>query len=252
MQHLLFIVLLVVSTVHAKTLLKLNGNPISDAEVQSLFPDLKSEDAMERYLLYRLAIQKAEQEGLSQTETFKKKQDKLLYNEFLAFELSKNSLALTPSDKDVKAEYEKQPLYRVYHLVLKGEPTTVENKKKLADIQKQVTNGEKFEKLIVKYSQDASGAFRGDLDYKGVHNLPKELYSLLQKVEKNTVSQPLSLDGATHLVLWTDKKQYSDVPISYMEYLKGQLQKQKETAFLRTRLKDLLKTATIEKTEDLQ
>lgn len=251
MQHLLFIVLLATSSIQARTLLKLNGSPISDTEVQSLFPDLKPEEAVERYLLYRLAIQKAEQEGLNQTDTFKKKQDKLLYNEFLASELSKNSNALAPTDKEVKAEYEKHPLYRVFHLVLKGEPATPENKKKIADIQKQVSHGEKFEKLVVKYSQDASGAFRGDLDYKGVHNIPKELYSLLQATEKNNVSSPLHLDGATHLVLWTDKKAYADVPVSYVEYLKTQLQKQKETVLLRTKLKDLLKTATIEKAEDI-
>ncbi len=251
MRHLLFIVLFASISIQAKTLVKLNGSTVSEEEVRALFPDLKAEEALERYLLYRLAITKAEQEGLSQTDTFKKKRDKLLYNEFLQSELAKNSQQISPSEVEIKAEYDKHPLYRVFHLVLKGEATTPENKKKIADIQKQIAQGVRFEKLILKYSEDRASAFRGDLDYKGIHNISKEFYSALQSVKKDIVTEPIVLDGATHLLQWTDKKAYADAPVSYVSYLKAALQKQNETVLLRTRLKELLKTATIEKEEAL-
>ena len=172
----------------------------------------------------------------------------LIYRKFIDEERKNRHAEFSPSPEALKTYYEEFPLIRIRHLVL---PRRTETEKQVADlavdqIRKELKTGVPFSKLCAKYSQDPTGPFGGDADFRGPHNFPEEFYTKILRLKKNAVSEPVEVGSSFHLFQWEDKKSYTAAPASYLQYLQGRLTEKNEKDLLTELLRQLEASATIE------
>jgi len=251
----LFVALTLASAdaLEARIVARVNGESISDVDVKNeLTKELTSgnpDDALDRLILFRLAVQNARTQELDKNENVRKEIDKVLYKAYLDNELAKSPEALNVSESALKKYYENHPQLRLRHLVLMNE--TPAQQKATANavtaIREGLAKGTDFKDLVVKYSQDGGARFAGDLDYRGPQNLPPEIYEVGLKLKKNEVSDPIGYGGAVHLVQLLDRQTYKKAPTGYLEHLRSRLKQERSDAMLMGALSELRRKAKIEK-----
>lgn len=233
---------------------KVNGEPIYRAELERQMESRKDDAAMnpevalQKLILFHLAVQEARQQQLDRDPNVKFEMERVLYKAYLDGKLSAARQTLEPAEKELHAFYDEAPLVRARHLVLMARnPAEKEEALKTAAlIQKKVREGKDFKTLVLEYSQDDSARMGGDLDFRGLGTLPPEIYEAALKLKPGELGHPVELGEALHLIQLTEKKRYADAPATYLEMLRTKLRQRREDHFLASLFEKLKSGAHVE------
>lgn len=236
------------STISSTVLATVNGDPIYESDITSDSHGQTREEKIKNAIHYRLIVQEAKKRGLERSPEIQASLNDLLYKKFIADEKRARKLELSPTDSELHVYYRKYPLIRIHHLMLYQRNETERQLANLTreQISKEIKKGTPFEQLCLQYSQDSSGLFGGDTDFRGPHNFPKELYLKIKSLPKNKISDPIEIGKAVHFFEWFDKKPFTAAPASYLQFLQAQLEQEREIALLKDIVSTLKKTASVE------
>ncbi len=227
---------------------KVNGERIEDKELTPFLAQPGTGTALERAILFHIALQDARKQGLDKEPQVKQALEKVLYQAYVERLLAQSAGEVAPSTAELTAAYTKNPLVRVRHLVLlaRDEYERKRAEKTLTVIISELKKGTPFRDLILRYSQDESAKMGGDLDMMSQDRLPPFYSDSLPRLKKGEVSSPVFSNGAFHLVQLLDRKSFSDAPASYHTQLEAQIQKEREIALITKRLEHLRDQAKVE------
>ncbi|HEY1779289.1 MAG TPA: peptidylprolyl isomerase [Roseiarcus sp.] len=199
-----------------KVLAKVDGQPITDADVADAMTDIgpglpqKLEGAArQKYVLdylidLKLASKKAEADKLTSTPEFERKLG--YYHEKLAMEQLLNSVGKAAAteeaerkayDEAAKAEPPQEEIH-ARHILL---PTEEEAKKALA----RVKAGEDFGKVATELSKDPSGN-GGDLGWFTKDRMVPEFSDAAFKLKKGEISDPVKTQFGWHIIQVEDTR----------------------------------------------
>jgi hypothetical protein len=241
-----FLVLLISSFVQASEIVaRVNGEPILEEELKKQFPELGPKEGLEKMILYKLALQQAREQGVDKRPEVLSETNKVLYRAYLKEASAKG--ALLPNDSELEAYYSAYPFFRLRHLVLyeRNPKEKEQSEKTLEKIQASLKRNASFKTLVLKYSQDESAKFAGDLDFRGVNSLPEIFFEATQNLKEGQVSEPIHYQGAVHLLQVTSRKSFREIPATYREYLRSRLIHERELAFLKSHLQGLREKSKI-------
>lgn len=186
--------------------------------VQNSYDLLGSSDS-ERDSNLKLLAEAAKREGLDRTPEAQNEWNRVLFEAYLAKKMSEKNIPTNVNDAFLSSIYEKSPLLRLRHLVVRNNE---KSEGTLNAIASELKKGTPFPKLAKKYSQDPSSAPKGgDLDFRGRHNLPPELYDVAKGLSLNEISSPIVFGDATHYIQLTAKRTYTEAGAPYLEYLRA-------------------------------
>jgi parvulin-like peptidyl-prolyl isomerase len=232
---------------------KVNGQPIYEtelkAEMDSHLDDKSNrEEVLDRLILFRLALQDAQHQGIDRDPNVRKEMEKILYQNYLERKIKESGQSLEPTEAEIRNYYRDRPLLRLRHLVLDAETSEERSEaaKTLATISAQLKEGVEFKDLVIKYSDDEAG-HSGDLDFRGAHNLPEAFYDVVKNLKKGEVSQPVEIQGAWHLFQMVESKDFGEAPAAYLQFLRVKLRNHRTERYLASLLQELSRTAKIEK-----
>lgn len=230
----------------SKPIAKINGKEILKDELTKF--DNHSLPAIDRLILFHLAIEDARRQGLDQDPALKFEQNKLLYESYLKTSLQKSKNEITPTDNEIRKFYEKHPLIRMRILLLKiqNEAERKNTDKALIEINSALKNKVDFRELVLKFSEDASSNFAGDLGFRGVHQIDPSLYDTSLTLKDGAISPPIRTPKAIFIIQKISEKPYSEISITYSSWIRQELQKNKEKEHLRLLLGQLRNNARIE------
>ena len=225
-----------------------NGEPIYESDIASDGSGDSRDQKIKRAIHFKLIVQEAKKRGLERTPEIQSELNKLLFKKFMADEKNSRKKTFAPTESELFSYYGKFPLIRLHHLVLSNKTETDKQVTALAleQIKKEIAKGTPFEQLCSKYSQDNSSLFGGDTDFKGIHNFPEGLYSKIRSLPKNTVSDPIEIGHAVHMFEWFDKKPFTGAPASYLQFLQGKMEQEREVQLLKDIIAGLEPKAVIE------
>lgn len=224
-----------------------NGTPIYRGELKAKAKEGESEtQTLDRLVLFHLAVQEAKKEGLEKLPEVQARIDQVLYKSYLEKKMAKSGPPEL-TEGEIQKIYEKQPMIRLRHLVLKAKTEAQSKKAKETreTIDKELKKGASFKDLVLKYTQDNGVTYAGDLDFRGVENLPAFLYQPALKLKKGEVAGPFFEEKTWHYIELIDKKSFDSAPATYVEFLRGRERNGRTEAFLRTELERLRKSAVI-------
>lgn len=230
-----------------------NGEAITAEELQLQMQNsegetLSRDEALDRLILFRLAVQKAKKDKLENNAAVKREMNKTLYKAFLDKELTAKESSLDPSPAELQAAYDKAPLFTLRHLVFLNE--TSQDRKRLDEelpvVMKRLESGTDFKTLVIEFSQDPMGKQGGELEFRGQHNLPPALYAEALKLSPGKVSPPIALKNSVHLIEVLKKTEYAAIPASYLEFLRHKLKHDRSERFLSDLLNRLKQDAKIQ------
>jgi peptidyl-prolyl cis-trans isomerase C len=227
---------------------RVNGEAISEEDLSADTQAKTREERIRRAIQYRLILQEAKRRGLDKSPDIQEAYNALLYKKFIEEERVSRHAEFNPTEEELKNFYNEHPLIRIRHLVL---PMRSEAEKQvgnlaLEEIKKELKKGTSFAKLCVQYSQDPTGPFGGDTDFRGPHNFPEDFYNRIFRLKKNEVSEPIEVGSTLHLFQWFDSKPFTAAPASYLQFLQARLSEQKEKAMLTQLLKTLESSAVVQ------
>ena len=181
-----------------------------------------------------------------------------LRNQLLAKKVyDKLTVGITVADTEISKYYEdnKSTLFvnpeqiKISHILIKyGDQDTAKKTKeaaieKINMVQQKIKDGETFENMANKYSEDEnSNTLGGDIGYFSKGQLVAEFENVAFTLEVGQVSDVVETTYGFHLIKVTDKKAssiktFDEVKDSIKQYLEGNLKNEKFNAFLLT-LKD--------------
>ena len=246
MKTSLLLIFLSASLFAAVPIAKVNDQVLYDEEW--LEGDKKDAEAVENAVTYHLIVEEAKKLNLDKNPAVQKEIRKLLYREYLNTKLKDKAAELAPSDLELRAATEQNPLYKVKHLVLfsRNKREQKAAKKSMERISQRLKRGDSFKSIVLKFSQDGSARTGGNLDFRGPHNFPEAFYGVVSKLKANEVSQPLTYKGAIHYFQWTEKKPFDKLPQNYLNYLSAKIEKSKQSDLMKQLMVDLKKGAKVE------
>ena len=210
-----------------KVLAKVDGQPITDADVADAMTDIgpglpqKLEGAArQKYVLdylidLKLAAKKAEADKLTSTPEFERKLG--YYREKLAMEQLLNSVGKAAAteeaerkayDAAAKAEPPQEEIH-ARHILL---PTEEEAKKALA----RVKAGEDFAKVATELSKDPSGN-GGDLGWFTKDRMVPEFSDAAFKLKKGEISDPVKTQFGWHIIQVEDTRMKTFPPFEQVK-----------------------------------
>jgi len=238
-----------------KIVATVNGTPIYQSELNAELNRNQGEkptEALNRLVLFRLAVDQARHEGLDRKPEVRQEMDQVLYRRFIEAQLKESKETLVPSAAELKASYQKSPLIRVRELVLRtdGPETASTRRQTRLDIEKQLKHHGDFESLILEYSQADSLRSSGDLGFRGMNDLPTLVYQTGLTLKNGEISRPLTLPGKVVWIQKTETKNFSAAPETYLELLRARLTRDRETKWLSSKLQSLKRKSRIRLAEE--
>ncbi len=217
---------------------KVNGEPIYRSELSRAGRNAEG-DPLERAILFHLAAQNARREKLDADPEVKYELSKVLYKAYVDRKLAGARIALDPSDREVQLYYEENPLVRVRRL-------TLDSSDDLGIVRKKLSEGKDFKTLVLEYAHDEAGRAESEPAFRGVENLPSEIYGPALKLKPGEVSEPIKADTSFRLVQLLERKPFAEAPPDYKDMLRTRLRQQREDRFLSSIFEQLKSSAKIE------
>lgn len=194
-----------------------NGSPITEAEItiaesqldqqfSRLSPDQKRAAALTALIEIKLMAAKAVEDGLDQTEKFKREMAFLRERALHSAEVEA-IVSTGITDQDVRARYDKQIADTPPESEIRARHILVKTEKEANDIIDQLNKGADFETLAVKYSTGPSGPKGGDLGYfsKGQMVPAFETAAFALAVGEYT-KEPVKTQFGWHVIKVEDKR----------------------------------------------
>lgn len=232
----------------ATTAARVNGDEISTAELEHYLaknPALEGTTALERLILFRLAVQEAKERKLDRLPDVRDAFDLILYNKFLELELSKSGKSLASIDEDLESQlYEASPLIEVRELVVK-DASSEKSRRRRTEIDRRLAKKKDFRALVLKYSQVPSKRLGGRLDPWGAHNAPTPLYETARNLTPGKSSPALHFGDEFHWVQLVRVIDRENAPATYLGWLRHRYRSREEVKFLENRLKEMRMQAKV-------
>ncbi|PYE88977.1 peptidylprolyl isomerase [Phyllobacterium leguminum] len=229
----------------AKVLATVNGQPITQAEVDQASSDLDPQfsrlPAEQRRLAALAALidikalaTKGKTEKLDQTPEFKQRmdflQDRALHNAYFEKEIVGKI-----SDADVRARYDKEMAATPPQNEVRARHILVKTKEEADAIIKKLDGGAKFEDLAKENSTDGSAANGGDLGYFSQGQMVPEFEKAALALEPGKYTkEPVQTQFGYHVIKLEDKR--AQQPPAY-----DQVKEQVRSIIMRERYVDLMK-----------
>ncbi len=247
---------LIAAPVGAKTIASVNGQDISQKDLDNFVELLVSQGADEsdelreqvkQEMINRLvAVQAAEEAGIDKSEAVEQ-EIKLARQGILVRALMNDYLEKHPvSDDDIQAEYDQfksqqseEREYKVRHILVKEED---EAKQLIADIKADKTS---FEDAAENESIDpGSGQKGGDLGWAPASNYVPEFAEAVTEMDKGSMTdEPVKSQFGWHVIQVEDSR---SVELPELDQLKPQIEEQLRQKALADYQQELLENADIE------
>ena len=190
-----------------------------------------------------VAAQAAEKEGLAKDPEVVARVDFQKANALASALVQKHMKDKTPTDEQLKAEYEKQIAampkleYHARHILVKEEAQA-------KDAIAQLNKGAKFEDLAKKMSIDGSKAQGGDLNWFTPERMVKPFSEALEKLKKGEYTkEPVKSEFGWHVIRLEDTRPANAPAFDTVKDRLGPMVQQRQ---LREYIEGLRKTATIQ------
>ena len=190
-----------------------------------------------------VAAQAAEKEGLAKDPEVVARVDFQKANALASALVQKYMKDKTPTDAQLKAEYEKQIAampkleYHARHILVKEEAQA-------KDAIAQLNKGAKFEDLAKKMSIDGSKAQGGDLNWFTPERMVKPFSEALEKLKKGEYTkEPVKSEFGWHVIRLEDTRPANAPAFDTVKDRLGPMVQQRQ---LREYIEGLRKTATIQ------
>lgn len=245
----LLLACLCVPVLAAKPVAIVNGQPISEDELQNEMQSHQQDRsaALDHLILSHLAVQQALNKGIDRLPDVKRETDKILYRAFLDRSILEAGKTIYPSDAEVEAFYRsKAPLIRVRILSFYAKtPEEWKDARHKADtVLHMAYKGADFNVLVYVYAKNGGELLHQDAAYHGLGDLPAPIYTSTLKLKKGQYTS-VETETGVHLVQLVGRKRFSAVPAAYIEFLRGKLRAEHENVFVTQLLERLKKKATI-------
>lgn len=230
----------------AKVLATVNGQPITQGEVDQASSDLDPQfsrlpeeqrrlAALAALIDIKALATKGKAEKLDQTKEFKQRmdflQDRALHNAYFEKEIVGKI-----SDADVRARYDKEIAATPPQNEVRARHILVKTKEEADAIIKKLDGGAKFEDLAKESSTDGSAAQGGDLGYFGQGQMVKEFEEAAFALEPGAYTKaPVQSQFGYHVIKLEDKR--AQQPPAF-----DQIKDQVRSILMRERYVDLMKT----------
>jgi peptidyl-prolyl cis-trans isomerase C len=231
-----------------------NGKPISAAmfdlvaqgqnqkKPEDLTPEQRKALVDQLVELYVVA-QEAEKENLAADPEVATRLEFNRMNALAAALVQKQIKGKTPSDADLKAEYDRQVAqmpkleYHARHILVKDE-------QQAKDVIVQLGKGAKFEDLAKKYSVDGSKAQGGDLNWFTPERMVKPFAEALVKLQKGEYTkEPVKSDFGWHVIKLEDTRPNNPPPY---DSVKDRLAPMVQNRQVKEYIESLRKAATVQ------
>ena len=127
-------------------------------------------------------------------------------------------LSKVPSEGELKAYYQKNPMVKVRHIV-------VSTPEKAKQVKKSVEESKDFKELVRKFSEEEQTKLLGGLtEDLGKHNFHPGFYRPVVALSKDQVTGPIELEGYFHFFQLVDIAKYDDVRGPYLAVLRQEMQ----------------------------
>jgi parvulin-like peptidyl-prolyl isomerase len=231
---------------------KKSGIVINDDEVMTMINDALSKRKMKMDdLLYELAKEN------SSIEAYKKElKDHLLRMKFLRREIKAR---LSVSEEEIgdyytkhREAYEGKEAVRIMQILILFPHNSNENiKAKLREemnaIHKRLKNGEPFDALAAKYSQEPAAATGGDIGFIEKGSMLPVVDSVAFSLKKDEISEVIESPIGFHIIKVMDKRGAGIKPIaSVREEIKTKIEQEKMDKKYEEWIKDLRSKSIIE------
>jgi parvulin-like peptidyl-prolyl isomerase len=224
-KKILFSSLLVASSIFASTLATVNGEKITEEDVNAFLApiargatfDVLPADAKEKLLNQmiekKLLTKEAKKDGIEKTKEFKETISKLSDDIALELWMKKAFEEIKISDKDVKkyyddnkeVEFKEEESVKARHILLKDEATT---KQLIAELQKSKNLKDDFIAMAKEKSTGPSSSNGGDLGFFNKKQMVPEFSDAAFKLKVGEITTtPVKSQFGYHIIYLEDKKE---------------------------------------------
>ena len=240
-----------------KILAKINGEAITDKDVEIALPDVtaeypnldpkqQKEITLDFLIEMRVAAQKAKAEKLDQADSFKRRlnyvRDRVLMQELLA-KVAKDGV----SDAKMKAFYDEQVKQIKPVEEVRARHVLVETEDAAKALLKRIKGGEDFAKVAKEASKDpGSGAEGGDLGYFTKERMVPEFAEAAFGGKVGDVVGPVKSQFGFHLIKVEDRR---NKPVPAFDQVKDRIAAGLAGKAQGEYIKALREAAKVEKTE---
>jgi peptidyl-prolyl cis-trans isomerase C len=250
-----FIVANPVLAAEDSVLANIDGNPITEADLNMAMRDLAQQfekipaekqkaAAMQALIEIRLMAARGRADGVDQTIEFKRQQQ-FLADRVLHQATIDSSVANKITDEDVKARYDKEVAARPAEQEVKARHILVKTAEEAVKLISELDGGAKFEDLAGKHTTDPSGKDSGgDLGYFGAGMMVPEFEkAAFETVVGAYTKTPVQTQFGFHIIKVEDKRAKAAPPLEQVkDQVKSLLLREKYAEFLDS----LRKTAKVE------
>lgn len=216
-----------------------NGKPISaeafalwtQTQVQKKPEELTPEQhkqATDALVNLYVAGQEADKQGLAKEGETAARLELERYNVLANALFQSKAKAITPTEQDLKAEYEKQVAtmpkteYRARHILVADE-------KVATDAIAQIQKGAKFEAVAKKLSTDGSKDQGGDLGWFAPAQMVKPFSDAVEKLQKGQMTEtPVKTDFGWHVIRLDDTRPVEPPPYDAVKDRLGPMVQQRQ------------------------
>jgi peptidyl-prolyl cis-trans isomerase C len=216
-----------------------NGKPISaeafalwtQTQVQKAPEDLTPEQrkqALDALVNLYVTGQEADKQGVAKEGETAARLELERYNVLANALFQSKAKAITPTDQDLKVEYDKQVAampkteYKARHILVADEQVA---KNAIAQIQK----GAKFEDVAKKISTDGSKDQGGDLGWFAPGQMVKPFSEAVEKLQKGQMTEaPVKTDFGWHVIRLDDTRPVEPPPFDAVKDRLGPMVQQRQ------------------------
>jgi peptidyl-prolyl cis-trans isomerase C len=236
----------------------LNGEPITEAdlalaeaELDQQFAQLPDEQrraaAMTAIVEIRLMSQRAEADGLAETDEFQRRME-LLRQRALHAAYIENTIAAEVTDESLRERYDREIAGLDLSEEVRARHIIVESEEEAAAIIAQLDEGGDFEELAREHSQDGAAQRGGDLGYFSQGQMVPEFEAVVFDMEVDSYTgEPVQTQFGWHVIQLVDRREQE--PPAY-----EQVEQQLRSLVLRERyfqaVQDLREQAEIDFEDD--
>lgn len=220
---LLAISVLIGAAAQAEVLATVGEDKITTEELNRRLQEIRkqamnppsAEQYLEDLVRYKIGVQQAEKENLSEDPLVKERFEQVLYNSLLEKHLGAKVEAIKITDEEIKQHYKKNPELRIAHILIDISPTATPEerdatKKRAQEILDEVRRSKRpFEELVKLYTDDLTTKENGgDIGYQSRVTLSPIIYEAAMKMKMGEVKGLIDTSYGFHIIKLIDTRSF--------------------------------------------
>ena len=236
---------------NSKVLATVNGQPITDADVDAMIQSLAQRGqrvtsqeerraVLEQVINQKLLHLDAVRNLYEREPAFKAQLAQLKDSLLVSYALEKAFENIRVSDADVKKYYEEHPDQFAGEETVSASHILVDTEAEATDIRKRLDDGLTFETAARQYSKCPSGAQGGSLGEFGKGQMVPEFEQAAFSMEPGAISQPVKTQFGYHIIRLDGKHAAEKIPFEQVkEQIRAHLLAEKRQAAYRSKINQL-------------